>query len=157
LERRVRADRVAALMAAGVTFEDPATAYLGDDVEIGADSVIGPNVTLRGRIRIGAGCRLDGTNFLGDTTVGEGAHLLFRTVSAGAEVGAGSRIGPFARLRPGTKLGSDVHIGNFVETKKAVVGDGTKANHLTYLGDCEIGPDTNVGAGTITCNYDGFK
>jgi bifunctional UDP-N-acetylglucosamine pyrophosphorylase/glucosamine-1-phosphate N-acetyltransferase len=157
LERRVRGDLVERLMAAGVTFEDPATAYVGDDVQIGADTVIGPNVTLRGRTRIGTDCRLDGTNFLVDTIVGDGAHVLFGTVCDGAEIGAGSRIGPFARLRPGTKLGKDVHIGNFVETKKAVVGDGTKANHLTYLGDCEIGPDTNVGAGTITCNYDGFK
>jgi bifunctional UDP-N-acetylglucosamine pyrophosphorylase/glucosamine-1-phosphate N-acetyltransferase len=157
LERRVRASLVERLMAAGVTFEDPATAYLGDEIEIGADTVIGPNVTLRGRTRIGAGCRLDGTNFLVDTIVGDGTHVLFGTVCDGAEIGAGSRIGPFARLRPGTKLGAGVHIGNFVETKKAVVGDGAKANHLTYLGDCEIGPDTNVGAGTITCNYDGFK
>ncbi|HWP64713.1 MAG TPA: bifunctional UDP-N-acetylglucosamine diphosphorylase/glucosamine-1-phosphate N-acetyltransferase GlmU [Candidatus Limnocylindria bacterium] len=157
MERRMRASLVERFMAAGVTFEDPATAYLGDEVEIGADTVIGPNVILRGRTRIGAGCRLEGTNFLADTTVGDGVQVLFGTVADGAEIGPGSRIGPFARLRPGTRLGANVHIGNFVETKKAVVGDGTKANHLTYLGDCEIGPDTNVGAGTITCNYDGFK
>jgi bifunctional UDP-N-acetylglucosamine pyrophosphorylase/glucosamine-1-phosphate N-acetyltransferase len=157
MEARVRATLVERLMEAGVTFEDPATAYLGSEVEIGPDTVIGPNVVLRGRTRIGTGCRLDGTNFLVDTVVGDGAHLLFGTVADGARIGAEARIGPYARLRPGTKLGAGVHIGNFVETKKAVVGDGTKANHLSYLGDCEIGPDTNVGAGTITCNYDGFK
>jgi bifunctional UDP-N-acetylglucosamine pyrophosphorylase/glucosamine-1-phosphate N-acetyltransferase len=156
MEGRVRTTLVQRFMDGGVTFEDPATAYLGSDVEIGPDTVIGPNVVLRGRTRIGAGCRLDGTNFLVDTIVGDGTHLLFGTVADGAEVGPGARIGPYARLRPGTKLGEGVHIGNFVETKKAIVGDGTKANHLSYLGDCEIGPDTNVGAGTITCNYDGF-
>jgi bifunctional UDP-N-acetylglucosamine pyrophosphorylase/glucosamine-1-phosphate N-acetyltransferase len=157
LEGRVRAALVERFMAAGVTFEDPATAYLGADVEIGPDTVIGPNVVLRGKTRIGTGCRLDGTNFLVDTIVGDGAQLLFGTVADGAEIGVEARVGPYARLRPGTRLGARVHIGNFVETKKAVVGEGAKANHLTYLGDCEIGADTNVGAGTITCNYDGFK
>jgi bifunctional UDP-N-acetylglucosamine pyrophosphorylase/glucosamine-1-phosphate N-acetyltransferase len=157
MEASVRATLVERFMAAGVTFEDPATAYLGPEVEIGADTVIGPNVVLRGRTRIGTGCRLDGTNFLADTLVGDGTHLLFGTVADGAEIGPDNRIGPYARLRPGTKLEAGVHIGNFVETKKAVIGAGTKANHLSYLGDCEIGPDTNVGAGTITCNYDGFK
>jgi bifunctional UDP-N-acetylglucosamine pyrophosphorylase / glucosamine-1-phosphate N-acetyltransferase len=84
-------------------------------------------------------------------------HLLFGCWVQEAEVGADAIVGPFARLRPGTRLGERVHIGNFVETKKAVLGAGTKANHLTYLGDCEIGADSNVGAGTITCNYDGFE
>jgi len=157
LEARMRDDLTQRFMAAGVTFEDPATAYLGTEVEIGPDTVIGPNVVLRGRTRIGAGCRLDGTNFLTDTALGDRVHVLFGTVSDGAVVGADAVLGPYARLRPGTRLGERVHIGNFVETKKAVLGAGTKANHLTYLGDCVIGPDTNVGAGTITCNYDGFK
>ncbi len=144
-------------MAAGVTFEDPATAYVGPEVEIGADTVIGPNVTLRGRTRVGRACRLDGTSWLVDATLADGVHLLFGCWVHDADVGAGAIVGPFARLRPGTKLGERVHIGNFVETKKAVLGAGTKANHLTYLGDCEIGADSNVGAGTITCNYDGFE
>jgi bifunctional UDP-N-acetylglucosamine pyrophosphorylase/glucosamine-1-phosphate N-acetyltransferase len=142
-------------MAAGVTFEDPATAYVGPEVAIGADTVIGPNVTLRGTTRIGTGCRLDGTAHLIDTVLGDRVHLRFACSSEGATVGDDAVVGPFARLRPGTRLAERVHIGNFVETKNAVVGVGTKANHLTYLGDCEIGPDTNVGAGTITCNYDG--
>jgi bifunctional UDP-N-acetylglucosamine pyrophosphorylase/glucosamine-1-phosphate N-acetyltransferase len=157
MERVVRDDAVGRWMAAGVTFEDPATAYVGPDVTIGADTVIGPNVQLRGRTRIGAGCRLDGTAYLADTTLGARVHLLFGVVADGAEVAADVRIGPFARLRPGTRLGERVHVGNFVETKNAVLGAGTKANHLTYLGDCEVGGDTNVGAGTITCNYDGFR
>src|SRR6266481_9924810 len=117
-------------------------------------STLFPYTTLfRSRTRIGEGCRLDGTAYLVDTTLGERVHLLFGCVADGAEIGPDARIGPFARLRPGTRLAERVHIGNFVETKQAVLGAGTKANHLTYLGDCEVGPDTNVGAGTITCNY----
>src|SRR4029077_679051 len=144
-------------MSAGVACEAPATACVGPEVAIGRDTVIGPNVQLRGRTRIGEGCRLDGTAYLSDTTLGARVHLLFGCAADGAEVGDDARIGPFARLRPGTRLGAHVHIGNFVETKQAVLGAGAKANHLTYLGDCEVGPETNVGAGTITCNYDGFK
>ncbi len=155
-EGQLRAEAVERWMAAGVSFEDPSTAYIGPEVEIGADTVIGPNVTLRGRTRIGSGCRLDGTAWLVDATLGDRVHLRFSCVIEEAAIGADAIIGPFARLRPGTDLAERVHIGNFVETKKAIVGAGTKANHLTYLGDCEIGPDTNVGAGTITCNYDGF-
>ena len=157
MEGQVRESVVQRWMEAGVTFEDPATAYIGPEVAIGRDTVIGPNVQMRGRTRIGEGVRIDGTAYLVDATVGNGAHLLFACVLEGADVGAEARIGPFARLRPGTRLDERVHIGNFVETKQASLGAGTKANHLTYLGDCEIGPDTNVGAGTITCNYDGFK
>jgi bifunctional UDP-N-acetylglucosamine pyrophosphorylase/glucosamine-1-phosphate N-acetyltransferase len=152
----LRTEIVERWMDAGVTFEDPATAYVGAEVEIGRDTVIGPNVTLRGRTRIGQGCRLDGTAHIVDSVLGDGVRLRFACDLEDAVVGAGAIIGPFARLRPGTELGEQVHIGNFVETKKAVLGKGTKANHLTYLGDCEIGPETNVGAGTITCNYDGF-
>ncbi|HYR95402.1 MAG TPA: bifunctional UDP-N-acetylglucosamine diphosphorylase/glucosamine-1-phosphate N-acetyltransferase GlmU [Candidatus Binatus sp.] len=155
MEATLKVDIVERWMAAGVTFEDPATAYVGPDVTIGSDTVIGPNVQLRGRTRIGSGCRLDGTAYLVDATVGDRAHLLFACVVEGAEIGADARIGPFARLRPGTRVAERVHIGNFVETKKAVIGAGTKANHLSYLGDCEVGPDGNIGAGTITCNYDG--
>jgi len=156
METKLRAEIVERWMAAGVTFDDPATAYVGPEVTIGRDTVIGPNVQLRGRTRIGEGCRLDGTVYLVDTALGDRVHLLFGCVADGAEVGPDARVGPFARLRPGTRLAERVHIGNFVETKQAVLGAGTKANHLAYLGDCEIGPDTNVGAGTITCNYDGF-
>src|SRR5262249_43302007 len=98
---------------------------------------------------------LDGTAFLVDTTLGDRVYVRFACVAEDVVVGDDAIVGPFARLRPGTELGPRVHIGNFVETKKAKVGAGTKANHLTYLGDCEVGPDSNGGAGTITCNYDG--
>jgi bifunctional UDP-N-acetylglucosamine pyrophosphorylase/glucosamine-1-phosphate N-acetyltransferase len=155
-ESLLRAEIVERWMDAGVTFEDPATAYVGAEVEIGPETIIGPNVTLRGRTRLGKGCRLDGTAHIVDSVLGDGVRLRFACDLEGAVVGADAIVGPFARLRPGTELGAQVHIGNFVETKKAVLGKGTKANHLTYLGDCEIGPETNVGAGTITCNYDGF-
>lgn len=156
LEARLRTEVVERWMADGVTFEDPATAYIGPEVTIGRDTIVGPNVVLRGRTRIGGECRIDGTAFLVDTTVGDRVHIRFGSVSEGASIGDDSVIGPYARLRPGTELAARVHVGNFVETKKAKLGAGTKANHLTYLGDCEIGPDGNVGAGTITCNYDGF-
>jgi bifunctional UDP-N-acetylglucosamine pyrophosphorylase/glucosamine-1-phosphate N-acetyltransferase len=157
MEAMLKADIVGRWMAAGVTFEDPATAYVGPEVSIGPDTVIGPNVQLRGRTRIGSGCRIDGTAYVVDSVLGDRVHLLFACVLDGAVVGDDARIGPFARLRPGTRLAERVHIGNFVETKQAAIGVATKANHLADLGDCEVGPDTNVGAGTITCNYDGFR
>jgi bifunctional UDP-N-acetylglucosamine pyrophosphorylase/glucosamine-1-phosphate N-acetyltransferase len=156
LEERARKALVEKWMRAGVTFRDPATAYIEEDVTIGSDTEIGPNVQLLGRTTIGRGCELDGTAFLRDATLGDGVHLRLGVVMTECEVGNGAIIGPFAHIRPGTVLAEEVHIGNFVETKKAKIGRGTKANHLTYLGDCEIGTATNVGAGTITCNYDGF-
>lgn len=156
-EKERRCSVVARWMEAGVTFEDPATAYVEDGVKIGRDTVIGPNTQLRGRTTIGRGCRIDGSAFLVDTKCGPGVHLKFGVVATEAELAAGVEVGPFAHLRPGTRLGPRVRIGNFVETKKATIGAGTKANHLTYLGDVTIGPETNVGAGTITCNYDGFR
>ncbi|MFQ5666606.1 MAG: bifunctional UDP-N-acetylglucosamine diphosphorylase/glucosamine-1-phosphate N-acetyltransferase GlmU [Candidatus Binatia bacterium] len=143
-------------MAAGVTLDDPATAYIGPDVQIGRDTVIGPNVVLRGRTRIGRRCRVDGSAFITDATVGNDVHLKFCVVLTGAMVADQAQVGPFAQLRPGTRLGPGVHVGDFVETKNAVVGAGTKAMHLAYLGDTEIGEHANIGAGTITCNYDGF-
>src|SRR5262245_10155555 len=122
LETALRAEIVERWMAAGVTFEDPATAYVGSDVEIGADTVIGPNVTLRGATRIGRGCRLDGTSWLVDATLADDVRLLFGCWVQEATIGTGAIIGPFARLRTGTRLAERVHIGNFVETKKAVLG-----------------------------------
>jgi bifunctional UDP-N-acetylglucosamine pyrophosphorylase/glucosamine-1-phosphate N-acetyltransferase len=94
---------------------------------------------------------------LTDVEIGNDVHLRFAVVITGCRVGHGAIVGPFAHLRPGTSLDRNVHIGNFVETKEATIGEGTKANHLTYLGDVTIGAETNIGAGTITCNYDGFK
>jgi len=156
MEQHVRHDLIAKWMREGVTFRDPATTYLEERVTIGADTVIGPNTQLLGGTTIGRGCRIDGTVYLEDATLGDRVHLKLGVVMTDCEVGAETVIGPFAQIRPGSVLGERVHIGNFVETKKARLGAGTKANHLTYLGDVDIGEATNVGAGTITCNYDGF-
>jgi bifunctional UDP-N-acetylglucosamine pyrophosphorylase/glucosamine-1-phosphate N-acetyltransferase len=143
-------------MLAGVTFKDPDTTYIEDDVTIGKDTVIGPNTQLRGKTVVGERCQIDGSAFLTDAQIGDEVHLRFSVVMTGCRVANGAIIGPFAHLRPGSNLGPNVHIGNFVETKEAKIGEGTKANHLTYLGDVTIGSETNIGAGTITCNYDGF-
>ncbi len=156
MEQLVRTRLVAQWMDAGVTFEDPATAYLGPDVRIGRDTVIGPHVHLRGRTTIGERCRIDGSAFLTDCTIGDDVLLRFGVVATESSIAADCQIGPFAHLRPKTRLGEGVHIGDFVETKNAQLGPGSKANHLAYLGDAEIGRDVNIGAGTITCNYDGF-
>jgi bifunctional UDP-N-acetylglucosamine pyrophosphorylase / glucosamine-1-phosphate N-acetyltransferase len=144
-------------MLAGVTLKDPDTTYIDDSVTIGKDSVIGPNTQLRGKTAIGERCQIDGSAFLTDAEIADDVHIRFSVVMANCRVDQGAIIGPFAHLRPGTALGPGVHIGNFVETKEAKLGAGTKANHLTYLGDVTIGRDTNIGAGTITCNYDGFQ
>jgi bifunctional UDP-N-acetylglucosamine pyrophosphorylase/glucosamine-1-phosphate N-acetyltransferase len=157
MEARIRRSIVEKWMAAGVTFEDPGTAYVGADVSIGEDTTIGPNIQLRGATVIGRGCRMDGNAYLQDARLGDAVHVKFGVVITESEVGDHDEIGPFAHLRPGTSLAAHVRIGNFVETKKARLGPGTKANHLTYLGDVTIGENTNVGAGTITCNYDGFR
>ena len=156
-EKTLRATINSQWMAAGVTLEDPATTYIGPDVVIGRDTVIGPNVSLRGVTRIGERCQLDGTALITDSTLGNDVHVKFAVVMTEATLDDAVLVGPFAQLRPGTRLAARVHIGNFVETKNAVVAAGTKANHLAYLGDTEIGPDANIGAGTITCNYDGFR
>jgi bifunctional UDP-N-acetylglucosamine pyrophosphorylase / glucosamine-1-phosphate N-acetyltransferase len=144
-------------MDAGVTLKDPQTTYIEEDVSIGRDTVIGPNSHLRGRTVIGERCQIDGSAYITDAQIEDGVQLRFSVVLTSCRVASGAIIGPFAHLRPGTSLGRDVHIGNFVEAKEAVLGEGTKANHLSYLGDVTIGRETNIGAGTITCNYDGFN
>jgi bifunctional UDP-N-acetylglucosamine pyrophosphorylase/glucosamine-1-phosphate N-acetyltransferase len=144
-------------MAQGVTLKDPTTIYIEEGAIIGKDSVIGPNTHLCGTTVVGERCRIDGSAYLTDAHLGDEVHLRFSVVLTSCRVANGAIIGPFAHLRPGTELGRNVHIGNFVEAKEARVGDGTKANHLTYLGDVTIGRDSNIGAGTITCNYDGFQ
>ncbi len=143
-------------MDAGVTLEDPATTYIGPDVVIGRDTVVGPNVILRGKTHIGDGCRLDGSALITDAAIADRVHVKFGVVITEATVGQDAQVGPFAQLRPGTHLGARVHVGDFVETKNVRLGAGTKAMHLAYLGDADIGADANIGAGTITCNYDGF-
>jgi bifunctional UDP-N-acetylglucosamine pyrophosphorylase / glucosamine-1-phosphate N-acetyltransferase len=149
--------RTLARFAEQVTFRDADSTVIEPGVEIGADVEIGRNVSLRGRTRIAEGVRIDDGVILSDTEVGAGAEIKAYTVASEAIIGPGAKVGPFAHLRPGTDLGPDVHVGNFVETKKARLGRGSKANHLSYLGDAQIGEKVNVGAGTITCNYNGYE
>jgi bifunctional UDP-N-acetylglucosamine pyrophosphorylase/glucosamine-1-phosphate N-acetyltransferase len=156
MEKNLRQSINKKWMLAGVTFKDPDTTYIEDSVTIGKDTVIGPNTQLRGKTVVGERCQIDGSAFLTDAQIGDEVHLRFSVVMTGCRVANGAIIGPFAHLRPGSNLGPNVHIGNFVETKEAKIGQGTKANHLTYLGDVTIGSEANIGAGTITCNYDGF-
>ncbi|MFP4247602.1 MAG: DapH/DapD/GlmU-related protein, partial [Halochromatium sp.] len=119
------------------------------------DVVLDVNLVCEGRVRIGANTRIGPHCLLKDCTIGPGVEVLAHSIIAGATVAAGARIGPFARLRPEAEIGADCHIGNFVEIKKSRIDAGSKVNHLSYVGDAEIGAGVNVGAGTITCNYDG--
>jgi bifunctional UDP-N-acetylglucosamine pyrophosphorylase/glucosamine-1-phosphate N-acetyltransferase len=156
MEAEIRNATNRKLMAAGVTFIDPATAYIAGDVEIGADTVIGPNVQILGASKIGRGVRIEGTAWLSNVTIGDKCHLKLGVRAEDCRIGDDSEIGPFAHLRAGTELAGHNRIGNFVETKKARFGIGSKASHLSYLGDAVIGAGTNIGCGVITVNYDGY-
>jgi bifunctional UDP-N-acetylglucosamine pyrophosphorylase/glucosamine-1-phosphate N-acetyltransferase len=144
-------------MAAGVTLVDPATAYIGPDVTIGPDTVLQPFVMLEGRTRVGSGCELHAGTRVVDSVLDDGVTVFDHCVVQSARVASGASLGPFARIRPDTDIGEQVHIGNFVEVKKTKVGRGTKIGHLAYIGDAQVGSGVNIGAGTITCNYDGFR
>lgn len=144
-------------MRLGVTLLHSATTFIDEGVEIGPETTIGPNVSIAGDCEIGANVVIGQGSVLTHSTVGDGSELKPYSVLEDAVVGPACHIGPFARLRPGTRLDEGVHIGNFVETKKAHLGKGSKANHLAYLGDADIGSGCNIGAGTITCNYDGVN
>jgi bifunctional UDP-N-acetylglucosamine pyrophosphorylase/glucosamine-1-phosphate N-acetyltransferase len=156
MEAEIRAAVNRKLMASGVTLVDPHTAYISEQAEIAADCVIGPNVQLLGACKLGEGVRIDGTAWLNNVTVGPRCHLKLGVRAEDCVIGEDSEIGPFAHLRAGTELVGHNRIGNFVETKKARLGIGTKASHLSYLGDATIGADTNIGCGVITVNYDGY-
>ena len=143
-------------MIEGVTIVDPATTAIGPDVTIGRDTIIEAGVHLRGKTKIGSGVTIDAYTIITDCTVADRAQIKSHSVLDEASVGPGAIIGPFARLRPGAEVMDDAHVGNFVELKKTKLGKGSKANHLAYLGDSIIGEGANVGAGTITCNYDGY-
>lgn len=143
------------LMAAGVTIEDPATTYIDSDVAVGPDTVIHPGVTIEGRTVIGARCELHGGVRILDSTLGNGVTVNNFCVIAHSEIAAGARVGPFAHIRPESVIGERARVGNFVEVKKTTLGAGAKASHLSYLGDAAVGAGVNIGAGTITCNYDG--
>ena len=154
--RVVRQQKNEELMAAGVTIEDPATTYVDDDVTVGADTVIHPGVHLEGKTRIGQACEIHAGVRIINSVLEDHVTVQNFCVINGGHLARGVTIGPFAHLRPETELGESVHIGNFVELKKAVLGKGTKAGHLSYVGDAVVGEGVNIGAGTITCNYDGL-
>jgi bifunctional UDP-N-acetylglucosamine pyrophosphorylase/glucosamine-1-phosphate N-acetyltransferase len=145
------------LMKGGVTLLDPQTAYIDPDVRIGEDTVIYPGVHLRGMTVIGRNCLIEPGAIISDCHLADGVHIKAGSVLQEAEVGSHTDVGPMAHLRPGTVLAGHNKIGNFVETKKANIGEGSKASHLTYIGDAEVGREVNIGCGTITCNYDGVK
>jgi bifunctional UDP-N-acetylglucosamine pyrophosphorylase/glucosamine-1-phosphate N-acetyltransferase len=153
IQRRV----VERLMREGVTFRNPSTVVIDSTVNIGQDTVVYPFVTLEGTTTIGSDCVIDPGVHLVNVTVGNDVHVKTGTVAEDAIIDDDAAVGPYAHLRPGTRLGRRVKVGNFVETKKAVFGEGAKASHLSYIGDAEVGADVNIGAGTITCNYDGVN
>jgi bifunctional UDP-N-acetylglucosamine pyrophosphorylase/glucosamine-1-phosphate N-acetyltransferase len=155
LDATLRAATANRLMAAGVTIFRPETCVIDADAEVAADTVIEPFVQLLGHTRIGGDCRIRSYSVIENCTLGREVLVRQSCVLAESTVADGAKIGPFAHLRPGSEIGEDAHVGNFVETKKAKLGKGAKANHLTYLGDAEVGEGSNIGAGVITCNYDG--
>jgi bifunctional UDP-N-acetylglucosamine pyrophosphorylase/glucosamine-1-phosphate N-acetyltransferase len=157
VSRIVRQTKNEELMAAGVTLIDPATTYIDEFVEIGADTVIHPGVAIEGRTKIGSACEIQGSVRIRDTEIGDRVTIRNFCLIVGARVADGVTIGPFAHLRPETDIGEGARVGNFVELKKTTLGPGSKANHLAYLGDATIGAKVNIGAGTITCNYDGAR
>ena len=157
LDQHMRLAKCLELMAEGATIQYPATCVIDSAVEIGPDTVIEPFVQLLGRTRIGSDCRIRSYSVINNSEVGNEVLIRPGTVMDGSHVADHAIIGPYSHLRPGSEIGESAHVGNFVETKKIKLGKNSKANHLTYLGDAEIGEDVNVGAGTITCNYDGVN
>lgn len=144
-------------MSKGICFLDPRSTYVESQVTIGADTVIHPQVCLHGKTRIGKNCIIENGSVLKNMVVGDGVHIKSYSILEESVIEKGAQIGPFARIRPLSHVGAGARVGNFVELKKTKLGPGVKANHLSYLGDAIIGADTNIGCGTITCNYDGVK
>jgi bifunctional UDP-N-acetylglucosamine pyrophosphorylase / glucosamine-1-phosphate N-acetyltransferase len=157
IDQLMRIAKCRKLMADGVTIFYPSTCVIDSEVEIEPDTVIEPYVQLLGKTRIGTGCRVESYSVIRDSEIGDGVVVHPGCVMDEAQVSANAVIGPYSHLRPGSEIGEGAHLGNFVETKKIKLGKGSKANHLTYLGDAEIGAGVNIGAGTITCNYDGVN
>ncbi len=157
LDRKMRRDKCTQLMASGVTIFFPDTCVIDADVEVGADTIVEPFVQLLGRTRVGSDCRIRSYCVIQNSEIGDGVLVRPGCVLDEAHVANRASLGPYAHLRPGSEIGEDAHVGNFVETKKTRLGRGSKANHLTYLGDAQIGEGVNIGAGTITCNYDGVN
>jgi len=155
IDQKMRLEKCRQLMAEGVIVFYPASCVIDADVVVAPDTVIEPYVQLLGKTKVGAGCRVRSFCVIRDTGIGDGVSVLPGCIMDDSRVANGATVGPYSRLRPGSEIGEGAHVGNFVETKKMKLGKGSKANHLTYLGDAEIGAGVNVGAGTITCNYDG--
>ena len=144
-------------MNRGISFIDAASVFISSDVRMGRGTTVYPNVHLEGNTKIGKGCTIYPNVRIRNSIIRDGAVIRDSTLIEGSVVKDRAVVGPFAHIRPGSKIGTDAKIGNFVEVKKSVIGSGTKASHLTYLGDAKIGKDVNIGAGTITCNYNGYK
>jgi bifunctional UDP-N-acetylglucosamine pyrophosphorylase/glucosamine-1-phosphate N-acetyltransferase len=155
LERRFQMSQAQRLLESGVTLADPARIDVRGEVVCGRDVSIDVNCIFEGRVVLGDGVRIGANCILRDASIGAGCEVKPFTLIEEATVGANARIGPYARIRPGTVLAEDVHIGNFVEVKASTFGRASKANHLAYVGDSSVGSGVNIGAGTITCNYDG--
>jgi bifunctional UDP-N-acetylglucosamine pyrophosphorylase/glucosamine-1-phosphate N-acetyltransferase len=157
LERAHQRQLAEVLMESGTSLADPARFDQRGELNAGTDNFIDINCVFNGSVTIGSNVSIGANCQISDSTIGDGVSILPNTIIESSVVGDRAVIGPFARLRPGTELGSDTKVGNFVETKKAVVGKGSKINHLSYVGDAQLGENVNIGAGTITCNYDGVS
>jgi bifunctional UDP-N-acetylglucosamine pyrophosphorylase/glucosamine-1-phosphate N-acetyltransferase len=157
VSRVVRDTKAAALMAAGVTVVDPPSTFVDRDVEVGPDTILHPGVLLEGTTVVGAECEIASGVRVSNSRLGDRVVVLDHSVITDSTVDAGARIGPFAHLRQAAHVGEEARVGNFVEMKKTSLGSGAKAMHLAYLGDAQVGPRVNIGAGTITCNYDGRR
>lgn len=155
MDAALRARTARRLMLSGVTIFRPETSVIDADVEVGADTVIEPGVQLLGKTRIGVECLIRSGTVIENSVIADYVLIRQSCIVTDSEIGSGAKIGPFAHLRPGSEIGEEAHVGNFVETKKARLGKGAKANHLSYLGDTVVGAGSNIGAGVITCNYDG--
>jgi bifunctional UDP-N-acetylglucosamine pyrophosphorylase/glucosamine-1-phosphate N-acetyltransferase len=144
-------------MLSGVTMVDPKTTYVDQTVEVGRDTLLYPNCHLQGRTKIGERCIIEPNSKVSDSIIGNDVTIRSNSVITESKIEEGASIGPFSHLRPLSEVKTKAKIGNFVEVKKSVIGRGSKANHLTYIGDSIVGEDVNIGAGTITCNYDGIE
>ena len=157
MDRLMRRRKCDALMSQGVTIMDPESTFIDADVQIGADTIIFPSVMIEGPSVIGDDVTVRSFTRITNSRIGTRSSVLDNSVIVDSTIGEGASIGPFARLRLDANIGDRVEIGNFVEVKKSSLGAGTKAHHLAYLGDATLGEKVNIGAGTITCNYDGVK
>ena len=153
----LRQKKLKDLMLSGVTVIDPKTTYVDQTVEVGKDTLLYPNCHLQGKTTIGERCIIEPNSKISDSIIGNDVIIRANSVITESKIEDGVSIGPFAHLRPLSEVKTRAKIGNFVEVKKSVIGKGSKANHLAYIGDSLLGEDVNIGAGTITCNYDGFE